>query len=212
MTSPVSMSSPSPFATLQAKDQTAISQRLSTLAQLESSVQSNTTLSTTDKATLLGNLQADVTGLTNLGSQISGDTNASQLHTDSADIYSGFRVYRLVVPQVHAALELAGQQSREASMASSVAADQAQLTSAISSGGSGSQISSDTSLLADATSKLTQVSSALSANPVSELLSVTAAQYNANPSAIAAYTATVASDHQALTGAAGDISSFSLTA
>ena len=54
-----------------------------------------------DGASLVASMNADVSGLEALGSDIAAATSVSQAQTEAGDIFSEFRVYDLVLPVAH---------------------------------------------------------------------------------------------------------------
>lgn len=88
-------------AAVKAKCVAAIQQRLATLDQLTSRVNSAKHLTAGNRATLLADIQSDRTGLTSLEGEINGETTLLQLKVSCPKIVNDYRVYLLLVPQVH---------------------------------------------------------------------------------------------------------------
>lgn len=80
---------------------TAVSNRETALGQMISDVNNSKDIASSDKATLLGQLQADEFGLTTLLATIKGDTTVKQALADTATIVTSYRVYLLEQPKVH---------------------------------------------------------------------------------------------------------------
>ena len=85
------------LAKIQAAAKAAIDQRLTSLNQVIT-VLNGTTWLGSDQATLVGKAQSDISGLTALEATIQADTTVQQAKTDFQTIFTGFRVYALVVP------------------------------------------------------------------------------------------------------------------
>jgi len=88
------------LAAIKAKAATAITVRLSDLNAAIPKVQGNKWITASDKTTLLGTLNGDVSGLTALGTKIQSDTTLSQAAADYRTIFTGYRVFALALPQV----------------------------------------------------------------------------------------------------------------
>ena len=85
------------LAKIQAAAKAAIDQRLTSLNQVIT-VLNGTTWLGSDQATLVGKAQGDLAALTALEATIEADTTVQQAKTDAQTIFTGFRVYALVVP------------------------------------------------------------------------------------------------------------------
>ena len=81
----------------------AITARLNSLNSAIIAVDNNKWLTTTDKSTSLQILNSDVPALTTLGAKIQADTTLSQVTADYKTIFTGYRVYLLVLPQIRLA-------------------------------------------------------------------------------------------------------------
>jgi hypothetical protein len=98
--SPSSAGSPAHLAAIKARAAAAISRRLASLNQTIPQVTANSVITAADKATLLATLNGDVSGLTTLGQKIAADTTVAAATTDYQEIFLGYRVYALALPQV----------------------------------------------------------------------------------------------------------------
>jgi hypothetical protein len=88
------------LATLQADLLHKIDGRLRQLNKLESSVESDTTLSAADKAELEQELQHQITGLTDLRSHAANDTTEADLRADAHSMIVDYRVWKVMSPKV----------------------------------------------------------------------------------------------------------------
>jgi len=89
------------LARLKQKGDSAITDRLAVLQQLTAEVNGAKHLAPGDKSTLVGQLSADVSGLTQLKSTIDAETNPISLVTELRSIVSAYRVYVEMAPKVH---------------------------------------------------------------------------------------------------------------
>jgi hypothetical protein len=88
------------LAKIQAAARAAIDQRLSSLNQVITVLNGTTSLGS-DQATLVGTAKADIAGLTTLEATIAADTTVQQARTDAQTIFTGYRVFALVIPVDH---------------------------------------------------------------------------------------------------------------
>jgi hypothetical protein len=88
------------LAQIQAAAAAAITARVGSLTTAMAKVQQRTDLGG-DQAVLLHSLQADVTGLKQLGVKIAGDTDQTAARAGYQQIAGNFRVYSLILPVTH---------------------------------------------------------------------------------------------------------------
>ncbi len=84
---------------VQGRGDNMISQRIASLNQLLTRIQSMKKLSSSEQASLAASIQTEITTLTNLETQVNGDTSTTSLRTDVASITKSYRVYALIEPQ-----------------------------------------------------------------------------------------------------------------
>jgi 3D (Asp-Asp-Asp) domain-containing protein len=94
-------SAASVLACIKQRAATAISDRESALQKMTTDVNGSAGITSSDKSTLLGQIQADESGLTALNATIQGDTTVAQARADAQTIVTGYRVYLLEEPKVH---------------------------------------------------------------------------------------------------------------
>jgi hypothetical protein len=82
---------------IQAKAKVAIDRRVDALNRAISVLQADPNLGS-DQAVLVGTAQKDVAGLQQLEQTIQQDTTAQQAKTDAGTIFTGYRVFALVLP------------------------------------------------------------------------------------------------------------------
>lgn len=90
--------------TVQAWTAHAVNRREATITRLTDRVKANQHLSASDSSALLGTLSADGPALTQIGQTVTADTTCTQARTDAKTILTGYRIYAVVVPQVHLVL------------------------------------------------------------------------------------------------------------
>jgi hypothetical protein len=88
-------------ARLQQRGNDAINQRLTTLNELTGEVTAARYLTAPDRAILLGQIAADIAGLTRLKATIDADTNPATLVPEVVSIVTAYRVYVELEPKVH---------------------------------------------------------------------------------------------------------------
>ncbi|OIH92499.1 hypothetical protein [Curtobacterium sp. MCBA15_001] len=87
------------LGTIQAHGEAATTKRISSLNAAITKVDADTTLTSSDKSTLLGTLKADVTGMDHLHAALAADTTVAQARIDDRTIVTQYRVYRVALPQ-----------------------------------------------------------------------------------------------------------------
>jgi len=88
-------------ARLQAFGNCEINRRFVTLTVLSDRISSSKVMTSSDKSTLQSEIASTRSGLTDLKTTIDGETSIPALRADIVKIATQFRVYLLVVPQVH---------------------------------------------------------------------------------------------------------------
>jgi hypothetical protein len=169
-------SGPSSLAQLQARANDMIAGRLATLQKLEQSVSSDKTLTASDSAALMSELQNSAAGLGALQTTIAGETNPAKVRQDMSSIVKDFRVYRLVEPQVKAVEATDRAQSRIAGIGQEITAAQAKIAAAASGG---ANVDALTAELAQAQADLAKVDPSLG-NSSAGLLAMTPAGFDQN--------------------------------
>jgi hypothetical protein len=79
----------------------ALSARETALQQMTSDVNNSADIASSDKATLLGQISADESGLQTLLATIDADTTVAKALADTETIVTGYRVFLLEQPKVH---------------------------------------------------------------------------------------------------------------
>jgi hypothetical protein len=77
-----------------------IIRRLTSLGTLSGKISGTTKLSASDQAYLVSEVNTEITGLTNLKTQLDADTTLAAARSDAQSIFTEYRVYALVLPKV----------------------------------------------------------------------------------------------------------------
>ena len=85
---------------IQSRADTLIMNRLDSLNTLLNRVQSDTRLTTSEKSSLVTEIQTDVSGLTALKGKIDADTDVTTARTDEKTIITSYYVYAVFEPKV----------------------------------------------------------------------------------------------------------------
>lgn len=93
----------SSLAQIQAAAATQTANRITSLNAGITKVTATTTLTSADKATILGTLNGDLSGMKSLQSKIAADTTVTTALADYKDIFTGYRVYAVALPQSYIA-------------------------------------------------------------------------------------------------------------
>ena len=165
----------STLAQIQRAATTQTANRITALRSGITRIDSNTTLTASDRSTILGTLNADVSAMTALQAKIAADTTVSTAWTDYRSIFTEYRVYAVALPQSYeaaAADGLTGRaipklQSAHDKLAANLAANPSKWTSAMQS-----QLNDMQAKIDDAKTR--------SAGLASRALAVTPAGYNAD--------------------------------
>jgi hypothetical protein len=174
--SPAPSHAPQTLAAVQKQAATDIARRLASLSVAINDVTNSTAISAADKTTLLATLNADVTGLTALGTKIAGDTTVQQAVTDFKTIFTGFRVYALALPQVHFA---AAADTITVSVLPKLTDAQSKLAALLAGVDSGKDTPAVQALMTDLGNQIAAITSETSGLSAT-VLAYTPAQYDAN--------------------------------
>ncbi|MEO6534227.1 MAG: hypothetical protein ABIO06_11740 [Pseudolysinimonas sp.] len=93
----------SSLSAIQQAGAAATAKRISSLTTGIGKVNATTTLSAADKSTVLGTLNADLSGMQTLQSKIAADTSATTAWTDYRSIFTDYRVYAVGLHQSYIA-------------------------------------------------------------------------------------------------------------
>ena len=179
----VQAAAPKVTATDQSKLQTIISKgdaeitrRLTSLQTLQGKFGSMTKLSASDKAYLSAEVSGEVSGLTNLKAKLDAETTLSGARADAKDIFTGYRVYALVLPKTWLVKTADDQQSAEDRLTALMQKLQTKVNAAKSQG------KDVTALQNDITDMQTQLANArgISSGMETKVLTLQPSDYNAD--------------------------------
>jgi hypothetical protein len=85
---------------IKTKGAAEITRRLTSLNNVLSKINSTTKLSASDKTTLTNEVNAEITGLQALQTQLAADTTLASAISDAQSIITEYRVYALVLPKI----------------------------------------------------------------------------------------------------------------
>lgn len=163
------------LSAIQQAGATATANRIRDLTTGIGKVNATSTLSASDKGTVLGTLNADLTGMQGLQAKIAADTVAATAWTDYQSIFTGYRVYAVGLQQSYIAAAADGLtdtaipklQSAAAKIAALFASDPSKATPELQA-----KLADMQAKTADAASKTSGLAAAA--------LAVTPSAYNAN--------------------------------
>jgi hypothetical protein len=164
-----STSSTAKLATIISRGTTEITRRLGTLTTLNEKLSSATELTTNDKATLSTEITNEISGLTALKTTLDSETTVAAATVDAENIFSEYRVYALITPQVLIIKTADDQQATQAKLSSLATALSSHLTS-----------QSSPAIQADLVAMASMISSAHAISSVTEssVITLTPADYN----------------------------------
>jgi hypothetical protein len=199
--SPAPSHAPQTLAAIKAKAAADIARRLASLSVAINDVTNSTAISAGDKTTLLATLNADVTGLTALGTTIANDTTVQQALADSKTIFTGFRVYALALPQVHFA---AAADTITVTVLPKLTDAQSKLAALLAGPDSGKNTPAVQALMANLGNQITAITSETSGLSAT-VLAYTPAQYDANHALLSPARASLAISRDDIRTARSDI-------
>lgn len=170
------------LATRQARAEKSITRRLASIDKLEAGVTSSTSLSDDQKTALMAKLTSASDGLTALKDKIAGDTTSDALKTDASSVFTDFRVYKVLTPQVTGAEQVTAMQAQMAQFQQRLTAGQ----TAVAAATPGDTATTAGTLLSDAATHLTGAGAALDGR-LDALLALTPADYNGDHHVVDAY-------------------------
>jgi hypothetical protein len=188
------------LAEIQASAVTKTAKRTTSLNSAIAKITANSSITASDKSTILGILNGDLAGMTTVAAKVAADTTAAQAASDYKTIFTDYRVYAVAIPQAH----YAATADNLTTHAIPRLTDAQQKLSALLSGRDSSKstpaLQAD---LADMTTQLDKASSSLS-GLASTALAVTPATYNSNHGVLTAVKASLTSARAALKQARSD--------
>jgi hypothetical protein len=168
------------LAAIQTNAKVKTAARIGSLTTAIAKVNAATDITSSDRSTILGILNADVAGMNTVEAKIAADTSASTAATDDLTIFSSYRVYAVAIPQSRLA---AAADRLTSTTIPKLTADQTKLATALAGP---DKARSTAALQADLADMSAQISAATSdVNGVAgRALAVTPSGYNANHSVL----------------------------
>jgi hypothetical protein len=166
------------LSTVKSKCDTAVKNRVSALGADITNINSDTTISSSDKSSLLATANSDITGLEALDATIQSDTTVLVARSDCQKIVTDYRVYVLFEPQAHLTIStdrVAGAITKLQSISSTLATIVGKIADP-------TQKATAQTALIDFNSKLAAIQS--SSSGLSSVLGLTPSGYPANKSAL----------------------------
>ncbi len=198
-------SSPAPhahrtLATVQTAGAAATAKRITSLDTAIDRVAANSTLTGSDKTTILATLNADLGGMKTVAARIAADTTLTQAKADYATIFRNYRVYAVGLRQA-AYAELADHVTP--TIAARLTAEEARLSGRLSGKDAAKSTSALQADLTDMTAQIAKATGTVS-GLAAGALAVTPAQFNSNHAVMAPFTASAAAARAALKQARSD--------
>lgn len=154
----------------------AVSAREAALQKMTSDVNDSADITSSDKATLLGQLSADASGLQTLLGTIDADTTVAKALADTETIVTGYRVFLLEQPKVHLLIAADTETTIESNLQSKLPSIQ---TAINNSSASAAQKAAAQTAFNDCTTQLAAAQSA-SAGIVSDVITLLPSGYPGN--------------------------------
>lgn len=191
---------PKTLAQVQAAGAKATTDRENKLSAAITKVTADKSLSSSDRSTILGTLNADLAAMKSSAARIAADTTVGQAQTDLKAVFDTYRVLAVALPQAR----LASDSDRITSSATTTLTKEQATLAGLLSGKD--KAKSTAALQADLSDMSSQTKTAAhDADGVdSAALAVTPAAYNANHSVLASEKAAITAARTALTKAKSD--------
>lgn len=154
----------------------AVSAREAALQKMTSDVNDSADITSSDKATLIGQLSADASGLQTLLGTIDADTTVAKALADTETIVTGYRVFLLEQPKVHLVIAADTETTIESNLQSKLPSIQ---TAINNSSASAAQKAAAQTAFNDCTTQLAAAQSA-SAGIVSDVITLLPSGYPGN--------------------------------
>lgn len=153
-----------------------ITRRLTSLNGLLAKINASTKLSASSKATLLAEVNTEISGLTTLKAKLDAETTVAGVRADAQSIISGYRVYALVLPKSALVKASDDQQVAEAKLKTLITKLQERLTKAKAAG---KDVTSLQATLDDMTAKV-NASTAISSSLETKVINLQPSDYNSD--------------------------------
>ena len=200
---PASTATPSAgrsLAAIQAAAKVRTTARIGKLDTAITKITAAAHITTADRTTILGVLNADVAGMNSVEATIAADTTVASAAADYKTIFTTYRVYAVALPQARIA---AAADRMTGATIPRLTATETRLASALTGRDAGKSTPALQADLADMQAKIAAATSALDGASASAL-AVTPSDYNANHSVLTSARGSVKSAHADLVAAVAD--------
>ena len=168
------------LSAIQARGDTDITNRVTSLTTLVTSVSSAKRLTSAQENELITEMQGEITGLTSLKTSLDGDTTVADATTDFKNIFAQHYIYAFYIPRINRILAADDQADATAILLALVPKIQADITTAQSKG---NDVTALQSSLTDMQSQLTSAQSTV-ASVTTSLLPLSASGYPSNANTV----------------------------
>jgi TolA-binding protein len=203
---PTSMSTSPPvhtmrtLASVQAAAVTETGKRITSLTAAIGKATANTTLSSSDKTTILETLNRDLTGMKAVAAKIAADSTLVQAEADHSTIFKDYRVYAVSLPQsAYAAIAV----NITFSASARLTREEARLSRLLSGKDAAKSTTALQAALTDMSAQIDKATNAVSGLSAG-VLAVTPEQYNSNHAVLVPFKASVVAARTALKQARSD--------
>jgi hypothetical protein len=190
-------------AAIQAKGDTDITARITSLNSLVTKVNAAKKLSTSQKSGLTTGMQSEVTGLTTLKTTLDAETTVAGAKTDFQNIFAQHYIYAFFLPRTERIIAADNENDAAALLTSLVPKLQAYIAQAQTAG---KDVTALNASLADMQKNVTAASTQ-SASVISTLTPLTASGYPGNKTTVTNASATIKTARTALEAARADAKS-----
>jgi hypothetical protein len=187
-TSKTAPAAPRTLASIQASAQTQTANRITSLNKVIAAITAAKDVTSSDRSTILGVLNADVAGMNTVEAKVAADTTVGTAAADYKTIFTTYRVYAVAIPQAHLA---AAADRLTTTTIPHLTAAHTKLAAALAGKDASKSTPALLADLADMTAQLTAASSAVGSDAAT-VLAVTPADYNGNHSVITSVRTSVA--------------------
>jgi hypothetical protein len=156
------------LSTIKSRCDAAVKKRVSALQSDITRLNSDSTISASDKSSLLATASSDISGLQALDATIQADTTSDQARADCQKVVTEYRIYALFEPQLHltaAEARLAAAVTKIQGLSSKLAAVVAKITDPSQLAAAQAALTDLNTKLAAAQASLGQISSVLGLDP-----------------------------------------------
>ena len=180
---------PKTLAEIQAAGAKATSDRITSLNREIPRISGNACITDPNKSTILGTLNADLTGMQDLASAIAADTDVASAAAHYKSIFDDYRVYGVGIAQAHYAAAADCIQSKAIP---ALTAAQTKLTAALAGKYADKSTPEIEAKMADLAAQIAAATAAID-GVAAEALAVTPADYNANHAVLSSAKTSVSS-------------------